>query len=133
MGFPLWFGGSDNKSSDGRGGRGGRGGSGGHKGAPRVNSPPQLRLLDHEAPASVNLTVTDAAIIAKVRAGNESAFEQLFRAHYEQLYHFASIYLNDPAAAEDIVIGVFGWLWMNRASWAPRTSAEAYLYGAVRN
>ena len=75
----------------------------------------------------------DSAVAARVRAGDASAFEALFRAHYGPLCGFATRYVREPALAEELVQDLFTDLWARRTEWAPRTSARAYLFAAVRN
>ena len=72
-------------------------------------------------------------LAARVRAGDAGAFEALFRAHYGALCGFAERYVRSEAVAEELVQELFADLWAKRADWAPRTSARAYLFTAVRN
>ena len=67
------------------------------------------------------------------RLDSPSAFEAVFREHYEALARFAFRFVRDAAAAEDIVQEVFGQLWTDRHSIKIATSLRAYLYAAVRN
>ena len=66
-------------------------------------------------------------------AGDERAFEQLFRAHYASLRDFAARYVADPALAEELVQDLFADLWARRHVWQVRESVRAYLFAAVRN
>lgn len=75
----------------------------------------------------------DAELVERVRAGDEHAFEQLFRAHYGALAAFARRYLPDESAAEELVQGLFADLWAQRARWKVQSSVRAYLFTAVRN
>jgi RNA polymerase sigma-70 factor (ECF subfamily) len=72
-------------------------------------------------------------LVARVRAGDASAFETLFRAHYGPLCGFAERYVGSGAVAEELVQDLFTDLWARRAAWAPQTSVRAYLFAAVRN
>jgi RNA polymerase sigma-70 factor, ECF subfamily len=69
----------------------------------------------------------------RIRLGDADAFEELFRLHYAELVRFAGAYLQDRAAAEDVVQDVFAALWAGRSGWVVTTTVRAYLYGAVRN
>ena len=71
--------------------------------------------------------------IARLRQGDDGAFEALFRAYYGPLASFAFRYLRDAGAAEDVVQDVFGALWSSRQTLDIKTSLRAYLYAAVRN
>jgi RNA polymerase sigma-70 factor (ECF subfamily) len=71
--------------------------------------------------------------IEKIRHGDESAFEALFRAYYPSLCRFAAGYVDADAHARDLVQDVFLRIWERRANWTVRHSLKAYLYQAVRN
>src|SRR5436309_2918717 len=69
--------------------------------------------------------------VARIRAGDEAAFEAMFRAYYDQLCRYVAAYLGSRDAAEDAVQGVFARLWEDRAHWAVG-EVRHYLYAAVR-
>jgi RNA polymerase sigma-70 factor (ECF subfamily) len=75
----------------------------------------------------------DTALIARIRAGDETAYEQLFRRYYRELCRHASRL--DPAlgTGEEIVQEVFSRLWLRRERLPEVQSLAAYLYKAVRN
>src|SRR5581483_12441389 len=75
----------------------------------------------------------DFETIAAIRAGDEFAYEQLFRGYYGSLCRFAVRYVRDADLAEDVVQVVLGELWIRRADWRVQTTVAAYLYGATRN
>jgi RNA polymerase sigma-70 factor, ECF subfamily len=83
--------------------------------------------------AMPTLPSEEREILARLRAGDESAFELLFREHYERLCSAAARMLGSSAAAEELVQDVFFHLWHRRAQWALSTSLSGYLYVAVRN
>jgi len=70
--------------------------------------------------------------VARIRAGDEAAFEQLFEAYFAALCDFAQSYVRDPDAAEELVQNVFLRVWQIRAEWQP-DGVTAYLFGACRN
>jgi RNA polymerase sigma-70 factor (family 1) len=70
---------------------------------------------------------------AQIRAGNEQAFESLFREHYAVLCAFSRKFVTDPDAAEEIVQDLFLGLWEKRADLMPTLSLRSYLFAAVRN
>jgi RNA polymerase sigma-70 factor, ECF subfamily len=74
-----------------------------------------------------------ADCVARVRAGDLSAFETMFRSMHAPLLAFAERYVGDAARSEELVQDVFFELWQARESWEVRGSVAAYLYGAVRN
>jgi len=73
------------------------------------------------------------ALVARIRAGDTSAFETMFRTHFAVLFRFAQTFVGDDDSADDIVQDVLGWVWMHRATWAPPTDVLSYLLAAVRN
>ena len=46
---------------------------------------------------------TDLALVARCRAGDLGAFEELYRAHAGRLYSLAYRMLGNPADAEDLL------------------------------
>lgn len=68
-----------------------------------------------------------------IRAGDRSAFERLFRLHYETLCRFALDYVDHLRIAEDLVQDVFFDLWKERRTLDVERSLKAYLYGATRH
>ena len=66
-------------------------------------------------------------------AGDEAAFEKLFRRHAAPRCGFANSYLDDRDASEDVVHSIFCGLWHNRAELKEPRSVRGYLFTAVRN
>jgi RNA polymerase sigma-70 factor, ECF subfamily len=75
----------------------------------------------------------DAALVDRVRAGDEAAFETMFRQHAGRLLDFAYGYTGAKDDAEDVVQAVFAKLWLARERWELRGPLGAYLMLAVRN
>jgi RNA polymerase sigma-70 factor (ECF subfamily) len=84
--------------------------------------------LGHRSPAS-----DEQELIARVRQGDTSAFEVLFRRHFEAVFRFASSFVVDRDVADDVAQEVFGWVWVHRAAWNPPGDILSYLLAAVRN
>lgn len=78
-------------------------------------------------------SANDAALVARVRAGDQAAYESLFRAHYDALWRFAYHQVGSAEAAREIVQDVFFALWRNRAAWEITSSVTGWLYGSVRH
>lgn len=72
-------------------------------------------------------------IASKIKAGDEQAFEAMFKANYAGLCGYAQKYVSDLEQAEEIVQDVFCNFWNKRASLEVSGSLEAYLYRSVRN
>src|SRR5438309_12034626 len=70
-------------------------------------------------------------LAARIRAGDESAFEAMFRAYYDPLCRHVAAYLGSRDAAEDVVQGVFARIWEDRDRWVVSDLGH-YLYAAVR-
>lgn len=70
-------------------------------------------------------------LVARIRAGDEAAFEAMFRAYYDPLCHYVAAYLGSRDAAEDAVQGVFVRIWEDRTGWVV-SDLRHYLYAAVR-
>ena len=70
---------------------------------------------------------------ARIRHGDEAAFELLFRTHYASLCDFVNSMLRAPDVAEEVVQSVFLGVWENRRAWNPQGDARAFLFAACRN
>ncbi|MGQ0767088.1 MAG: RNA polymerase sigma-70 factor [Gemmatimonadota bacterium] len=72
-------------------------------------------------------------ILSRIRAGDESAFDALFRTWYPALVRLAERMLRDPEAAEEIVQDVLLEFWRRRETLDVHTSVQAYLFQSTRN
>lgn len=70
---------------------------------------------------------------AESRKIDERLFEQLFRAHYADLCRYASRFLANRQAAEDIVQSFFVALWENEGLTVDASNFLPYAYRAVYN
>ena len=66
------------------------------------------------------------------KEGKETAFDQLFRAYFAPLTHFAFTILHDEQEAEDVVQDCFVKLWERREDLQQVKEINPYLYQAVR-
>jgi RNA polymerase sigma-70 factor, ECF subfamily len=82
--------------------------------------------------AHTALAPDEATWVARIRAGDDTAFDAMFRAYAAPLRAFARGYVS-PDDAADVIQDVFVKLWHARATWEVRGSLRAYLYAAVRN
>jgi RNA polymerase sigma-70 factor (ECF subfamily) len=71
-------------------------------------------------------------VVARLRAGDERAFERLFARYYRELCVYA-MRIDRSGAAEDIVQDVFFRIWMHREQLQDVSSLSAYLYTVTRN
>ncbi len=80
-----------------------------------------------------DLTADDIDRFSLIQAGDESAFEGLFREHYAVLCGFARKFVKDPVVAEELVQELFTQLWDKRESLNPENSIRSYLFTSIRN
>ena len=76
---------------------------------------------------------TSMALVERIRAGDESAFEALFHEYHAPLCSFAYRYVEGRDVAEEIVQEVFLFVWERRETWDVRESVKTYLFTSVRN
>lgn len=89
-------------------------------------------LLTHAFPASITL-VSDADLLNRLRRGDHTAFDAIFRQWYEPVVRSANRVLHDPGVAEELAQDIFLELWRRREVLAPDSSVAGYLLQAVRN
>src|SRR2546423_12743163 len=80
------------------------------------------------APSLAGVPADEAALVARIRAGDEAACEVLFRAYHVPLWRFAYGYVHSREVAEELVQDVFCTLWGERSTWDVRVSVRAWLY-----
>ncbi len=72
-------------------------------------------------------------ILARLRKGDERAFDTIFRTWYPSLVRASESIVQSRAVAEEIVQDVMLELWKRRESLAEDTSPQAYLFQSTRN
>jgi RNA polymerase sigma-19 factor, ECF subfamily len=77
--------------------------------------------------------IEDRELLARLRAGETSAFDAIFRANYALLVRVAEAMLRDRASAEEIAQDVMLELWRRRESLDVTESVRGYLLQATRN
>ena len=92
-----------------------------------------MSALDAGSRSSPTAPPDDAEIVARIRAGDETACESLYLAYHDPLWRFAYGYMRSRDDAEELVQDVFLALWRDRARWTVQTCVRAWLYAAVRN
>ena len=75
----------------------------------------------------------DEALLLKIAAGNENAFEQLYHRHVDTIYGIAYTYLKSQAIAEEIVQDVFLKIWIGRESLMDINEFSNYIFIIARN
>lgn len=71
-------------------------------------------------------------VIKRLKDGDLSVFEIVYKKYFPALYAFASNYVED-VAAEDTVQETMLWLWQNTESLIPEMSLKSLLFTIVRN
>lgn len=72
-------------------------------------------------------------VIHRRKDDDEVRFEELFKFHYPRLIFFANRFLNDMAAAEELVSETFAALWENRDKYSLDSCFSGLLYKMVQN
>lgn len=75
----------------------------------------------------------DRELLEKVRAGDEAAYDEVFRTWYATLVRVAAALVRDSDAAEEVAQDVMHELWRRRETLDPAASLRAYLFRSVRN
>ena len=68
----------------------------------------------------------------RLKAGDESVFDAVYKQYYKGLCAFASQYVAETET-EEIVQEVMMWLWENRAMLVPQMSLKSLLFTIVKN
>jgi len=76
---------------------------------------------------------SDTELLERLRRGDTSAFDVIFRTWYGPLVGTAERMLRDRAVAEELVQDVMLELWRRRETLSSDGSAQAYLFQATRN
>jgi RNA polymerase sigma-70 factor, ECF subfamily len=68
-----------------------------------------------------------------VKADSSYVFEEVFKAHFQALHHYAFTIVRDEVIAEEMVQNVFCKLWEKREELQVQGAIKSYLYRAVHN
>lgn len=77
--------------------------------------------------------MNEETLITEIKAGNQRAYEHLFREQYTRMCNYAFRILGDKDDAEECVQSVFVALWERRSDLEINISLKAYLYRAAHN
>ena len=75
----------------------------------------------------------DRDLLTRLRGGDHTAFDEIFRQWYEPVVRSANRVLHDPGVAEELSQDVFLEFWRRRETLAADSSIAGYLMQAVRN
>ncbi|MFF8028158.1 sigma-70 family RNA polymerase sigma factor [Streptomyces sp. NPDC007896] len=117
----------------------GASGGSGASGAPRDPSVPAQRdRFDRRdggnaLPPPIELPPSDADLIGRMRAGDDTAYEELYRRHAEAVRRYARTCCRDAHTADDLTAEVFArMLQAVRRGHGPEHAVRAYLLTTVR-
>lgn len=82
---------------------------------------------------SNKMPVEQELLLRRLREGNETAYEVLFKEFYVRLTIHANKFVQDSEAAKEIVQDLFVSIYEKRETLNINTSLNSYLYRAVRN
>ncbi len=77
--------------------------------------------------------VNETEFTQPLRAGDEAAFEELFKCHFLPLCQYANHFIKDKTLSEEIVEDFFCWLWENSETISITASLRAYLFRSIHN
>ncbi len=77
--------------------------------------------------------VTESDVLARLRGGDHTAFDALFREWYPAVVRAANRILHEPDVSEELAQEVFLELWRRRETLPDGSSIPGYLLQAVRN
>jgi len=72
-------------------------------------------------------------LVKKLRKGNVSAFDLIFKIYNQKVFNFCLKLLNKQEDAEEVTQEVFIALWENREKIELNTSLSSYIYRIARN
>ncbi|MDX6363471.1 MAG: hypothetical protein QOC85_2481 [Streptomyces sp.] len=106
----------------------------GMDGGPDPSVPPQRERRDEGVlPPPVELPPSDAGLIARMRAGDDTAYEALYRRHADAVRRYARTCCRDGHTADDLTAEVFArMLQAVRGGSGPEHAVRAYLLTTVR-
>jgi RNA polymerase sigma-70 factor, ECF subfamily len=73
------------------------------------------------------------ALVARIRAGDVAAFEDVFRAYRAPLARLATRITASPELGDEVVHDVFLKIWRTRATWSAGSNLTAHLFAVTRN
>ena len=78
--------------------------------------------------SAIGITIEDAALVADLKAGSESAFAVLIAQYHQPIYSLIARSLNDPADAADITQEVFIKVFRSIRGFHGEASLRTWLY-----
>jgi RNA polymerase sigma-70 factor (ECF subfamily) len=94
------------------------------------------QAISPASPAPVQATAQDTSdetLVAQIAQRDKHALQLLYSRHHVRIYRFALRFLNDEAAAEDIVSEVFIDVWRQAERFEGRSQVTTWLLAIARN
>jgi RNA polymerase sigma-70 factor (ECF subfamily) len=101
--------------------------------ADRVDRARRVEVPEVTHQDAVTLSSDDAALLERIRAGDEAAFSTLFLRDTPKLYAAATALTGSADVAADVVQSVMHYLWQRRETLVIRGSLLSYLRAATVN
>lgn len=76
--------------------------------------------------------LSDEELVDFIKTNNETAFVELYKRYWEDLYKFCFQILQDQDTAKDVLQEVFVWFWTHRAD-LKVYAVRSYLFVAVKH
>jgi RNA polymerase sigma-70 factor (ECF subfamily) len=77
--------------------------------------------------------LSETVLYKRMKEGDHTAFEIIFRSYYAGLVVFSNQFLQDRDAAEELVQGFFVTLWEKRRQINENAAVRSYLFTSIRN
>jgi RNA polymerase sigma-70 factor (ECF subfamily) len=79
------------------------------------------------------MDIYEVSLIGKLKNGDISSFEIIYKSHYHRIFHFALQYLHDKETCSNIIQDVFASLWDKREKLDDDTNLNAWLFTVTKN
>lgn len=79
------------------------------------------------------MDLLERTILNNLKAGDEKAFEFIYKSYFQSLLNYAQTLLHSNYRAEEVILDVFLKLWENRQQGNIESSLKFYLFRTVYN
>jgi RNA polymerase sigma-70 factor (ECF subfamily) len=79
------------------------------------------------------MDIYDGSLLGKLKDGDVSSFELIYKSHYRRIFHFSFQYLQNTETCSNIIQDVFSSLWDKREKLANDTNLNAWLFTVTKN
>jgi RNA polymerase sigma-70 factor (ECF subfamily) len=92
-----------------------------------------VTVATSDRPRGAVQETSDEALVLSIATGDKQALQVLFGRHNVRVYRFVLRFLNDEAAAEDLVSEVFFDVWRQASRFEARSQVSTWLLAIARN